>query len=277
MSGDPSGTANGLNLYVYTKNAPIDHYDSSGLQAIPENKEQPVIMLAQREEAFSEFPRIETKPELEIEPKFDVEDSIPKNYKGQHQDAERVSKNVAVRRGSSGNDEYYIHANIEFSFRVRGKEVAMQERYVRVLDLVPADPKDDTKTVFNEGAWIVKWHGNEKFDSESPSKHDKPGFVLSPYLKEEKSVGMLQEFLVGSAKTGGSYFQQLTLVDPDLTYRVIVVNVGLLSPREFQAAKKLMRSTEFIARQHESFLFQKMKVDTGRTSSDSGVKRIEDK
>ena len=88
---------------------------------------------------------------------------------------------------------------------------------------------------------------------------------------------MLQEFLVGSAKTGGSYFQQLTLVDPDLTYRVIVVNVGLLSPREFQAAKKLMRSTEFIARQHKSFLFQKMKVDTGRTSSDSGVKRIEDK
>jgi len=177
--------------------------------------------------------------------------------------ARHLNKNIALKPNALPGyaPDLMVHSNIVVHMKVNGKEVPMTSRYFRYW---PLKPELGTTTA-NGKLWKLG-NPDATFSVDGPGVKDAPG--TQAHLAE--SDGQLLEFLAGNPKTGGAYYHQWTLRDPDGTSRARFHNLRLLAPQEFLDAMKRKRDPNFT--KQNKFLFDV--PFPGEADADSGVLRV---
>lgn len=213
---------------------------------------------------FSEFPRQTIsmkKPPPRVEMTIKVDEANLSIGKARYTGAVHLNKNLAIHPGGPGNaGTPMVHSNIEFHLKVDGIIVPMTVRRVRYWDIRFAKGA----TVANEGAWEVDRSAGATPVWDAPGTEDAPAmnFISQPKV----TIGDMHEFIAGTPKYGGFYYQVVTMYDPDGTSRAMVYNLRPIDASQLVDAK---RRVDRGADRH-TFLFDAQLTDENR-HSDSGI------
>jgi hypothetical protein len=213
---------------------------------------------------FSEFPRPTTDlkpPGPRIQMSIKIDEKNLAVGKARYTGAKHLNKYIAIHPGGPGNaGTPIIHCNIEFRIEVNGRPVPMTERRVRYWGIKFAPGA----TVANGGKWEVDRAAGAVPVGDAPSAEDAPGMNFT--TRPSGSTGDMHEFLAGTSRYGGFYYQEVTMYDPDGTARVMVYNLGRLDAKQFADAIRRIGSG---ADRHACLFEGELTEDS--KDSDSGI------
>jgi len=182
--------------------------------------------------------------------------------------ATHITKNLAVKPNYiSGGGDLMNHANVEIHLYDKGREQPMTHRYLRDWAYYPSDPNKRIATIRKGDALTPVPSDTKRFLWDPPSTTDAPG--QQNILQDKRGTYLyLQEFLAGNPKTGGYYYQVLTMLDPDATSRIQVKNTIPLTPSDFQNLQKIIADPNFERGYVSKFLIDNL---PGTVQSDTGI------